>query len=137
LQHGRVILPAFLTERSARTVLRELYLGIQGSEYNAHLLVSKEPWEIDREAIKGNNLTRRCFIDCIDWLDTALQFALSDDIFREQFQIPFRCAANFIINARGYSSPVTKLTGIVFSKSSPQFSLYFKERMITLGLILP
>lgn len=53
LDNGRVILPAFLTERSARTVLRDLYLGIQGSEYNAQLLVSKEPWEIDHEAVTG------------------------------------------------------------------------------------
>ena len=132
-----VYLPYFLTHRSIRLALKNLYVGLAGSFENALAISSENLFQNDLKQWKGNKLVQRCMAEGYEWMKINREFALSDSIFINQIFSPSRCVAKFIVNIRSSKFHTADLSGMVISKSSPYFSRSFNEKMISITVLFP
>lgn len=133
----RFWIPTFAAERGIRTALRCLYVGLIGSAENAKMLLERDPSEIEYASTTGNRLTRDCFYQAVRWLLRVKEFAIDDDVFRNQILEPSRSPARFLLSVRSQMPATTRIRGLVFAKSGAFYDKYYQNEVLDVSMVCP
>ena len=133
----RFWIPAFATEWGIRSALQCLYVGMVGSSENARSLIEHDPSELNYASATGNKLTKSCFSHLLRWLSRVREFAVSEEVFREQILEAVRSPARFLLSVRADMPATTKMSGLVFAKSPPFYDRYYQNQVLKVSMVCP